>query len=69
MKKTKLLKKQTCFISLFYSIIILHDRLGFFCSPRECKPRISLIAHATEKFFLCLLNFLHVYDMQAGYLV
>ena len=33
------------------------------------KPRISLIAHARGKFILCLLNFPHAYDMQAGNLV
>ena len=27
--------------------------------PRECKPPLSLIAHARGKFSLCLLNFPH----------
>ena len=41
-----------------------HGRIGFFCFPRKCKPRISLTAHARGKFILCLLNFPQAYDME-----
>ena len=44
---------------------IVHDRLGFFCSPRECEPRISLIYSCKRDIFpLSLLNFPHAYDME-----
>ena len=52
--------------NLVYNSMIASDSFVF---PRECNPRISLIAHARGKFFLCFLNFSHVYDMQVGNLV